>query len=428
MQNIRIENGSDILNFGYSIWAGSEAFNGSSGSLYLDRNISGLMPFKDNTLITSVTIGNQVSAIPANCFDNCSALTNITIGSEVISIGYSAFAGCIGITQIISNATTPPALSSNTFYNVSTSIPIYVPCGSYIDYQKAQYWSGFTNFVDYCTEVIPAENSAVISWTEIENAAYYEVFIYADASHTQIIGHYIVYADGTVIKRKSGDEFSLLVEGLSASTPYYFTITSYHSNDTEIVTFTGDFQTTAAINFIAVTNIANVPTATTVGTPLTLIGTVEPSNATNQTIVWRVKDAGATGANITGNVLNTIANGAVKVTATITDGLAMSTNYVQDFNIMVNAVGIGIVETDNYPSLRVYPNPAGNQLIVEIAGKFPNDGNVIEIYDVVGQTVGAGFKPVPTNAGNGIVIDISHLATGIYFLKIDKHVIKFVKE
>ena len=66
LQNIRIENGSDILNFGYSIWAGSEAFNGSSGSLYLDRNISGLMPFKDNTLITSVTIGNQVSTIPAN--------------------------------------------------------------------------------------------------------------------------------------------------------------------------------------------------------------------------------------------------------------------------------------------------------------------------------------------------------------------------
>ena len=97
--------------------------------------------------------------------------------------------------------------------------------------------------------------------------------------------------------------------------------------------------------------------------------------------------------------------------------------------LTLTVTSVGIVGANGIrPEIRVYPNPAKNELIVEIAGQARNDGNVIEIYDVVGCNVGAGLKPAPTNAGNGIVIDIAHLATGIYFLKIDKHVIKFVKE
>jgi len=37
---------------------------------------------------------------------------------------------------------------------------------------------------------------------------------------------------------------------LSASTPYYYTIISYNSEDTEIVTFIGDFTTTSSNNSI----------------------------------------------------------------------------------------------------------------------------------------------------------------------------------
>ena len=68
---------------------------------------------------------------------------------------------------------------------------------------------------------------------------------------------------------------------------------------------------------------------------LTLDGTVEPSNATNQAIVWTVKTAGTTGASITGgNTLNTTTAGTVTITATITDGLCGS-DYTQDFTIDV---------------------------------------------------------------------------------------------
>ncbi|MCL2405316.1 MAG: copper amine oxidase N-terminal domain-containing protein [Defluviitaleaceae bacterium] len=88
-------------------------------------------------------------------------------------------------------------------------------------------------------------------------------------------------------------------------------------------------------NFAPVTNITDVPTTTLAAVPLNLTSTVAPSYATNQTIVWSVQDAGATGATITGNTLDTTAVGTVTVRATILDGMAVGTPYVQDFNITV---------------------------------------------------------------------------------------------
>ena len=86
-----------------------------------------------------------------------------------------------------------------------------------------------------------------------------------------------------------------------------------------------------------VTGITGVPTTATAGTDLTLSGTVAPTNATNKSIVWSVKNAGTTGAGITGNTLSTTAAGSVTVTATITNGLTASSNYTRDFTMTVNA-------------------------------------------------------------------------------------------
>ncbi|MCL2132590.1 MAG: T9SS type A sorting domain-containing protein [Lentimicrobiaceae bacterium] len=98
-----------------------------------------------------------------------------------------------------------------------------------------------------------------------------------------------------------------------------------------------------------------------------------------------------------------------------------STEVVAEF-----VVGnVGIVETLHASSLRVYPNPTDGKLIIEIAGQARNDAEIVEIYDVVGQVVGA-YRIRPKNTEP--VIDISHLASGLYFLKIGNKVIKVVKE
>ena len=77
----------------------------------------------------------------------------------------------------------------------------------------------------------------------------------------------------------------------------------------------------SGMEFVPVTNIEGVHETVTAGVPLVLKGTVAPSNATNQAIVWSVADAGTTGATIDGTTLNTTAAGEVTVTATITGGM-----------------------------------------------------------------------------------------------------------
>ncbi len=50
--------------------------------------------FKDNSGITSVTIGENVTEIGASAFKGCTGLTSIVIGSNVTTIGQNAFSGC----------------------------------------------------------------------------------------------------------------------------------------------------------------------------------------------------------------------------------------------------------------------------------------------------------------------------------------------
>jgi hypothetical protein len=84
-----------------------------------------------------------------------------------------------------------------------------------------------------------------------------------------------------------------------------------------------------------------------------------------------------------------------------------------------------VVETDNYPSLRIYPNPVTNgQLTIEHGQlKF---GDRIEIFDINGKRVHVERLP-DTHHPTSVTINISHLPDGIYILKIGNQTVKFVK-
>ena len=103
-------------------------------------------PFSNiSSQITSFIFGDSVKHVPAYLCYEMSNLTSITIPNSVISIEDYAFYDCSGLTSIESLAETPPTLGSDAFYNVSTTIPVYVPCGSVSAYQSAEGWNAFTN-------------------------------------------------------------------------------------------------------------------------------------------------------------------------------------------------------------------------------------------------------------------------------------------
>ncbi|MCL1856770.1 MAG: hypothetical protein FWF84_03895, partial [Kiritimatiellaeota bacterium] len=150
--------------------------------------------------------------------------------------------------------------------------------------------------------------------------------------------------------------------------------------------------TAASTPFVPVTNITGVPTTATVGEPLTLGGTVLPSNATHKTIVWSVSDDGGTDAAITGNILAATIPGTVTLTATIEGGLAAGTDYTRDFTLVISA-------SAPYLSAPYLSAPAGN-----VGGSSGSGGM-------------AGIPPPSlTTAYNGFLYDDNNTVRGTLVL------------
>ena len=176
--------------------------------------------------------------------------------------------------------------------------------------------------------------------------------------------------------------------------------------------FTKDFTITVNPAFVAVANVAGVPTTATAGTPLTLTGTVVPSDATNKTIVWSVQSAGTTGATITGgNTLNTTAAGTVTVRATIASGATATADYTQDFNITVTAKQVTGTEINDAPLATLYPNPTSSMFTLE----FEVNG----VYNITLTDMSGKVLLRETVAGQTARINVSNYPAGTYLLTID---------
>ena len=100
--------------------------------------------------LTSIEIPNSVTSIGTHAFSNCSGLTSIKISNSVTSIGLSAFYKCRGLTSITVLADNPPTIAQGgAFFDVNTSIPVLVPCGS-VEAYMVEHWGGFSNFIGCC--------------------------------------------------------------------------------------------------------------------------------------------------------------------------------------------------------------------------------------------------------------------------------------
>ena len=113
---------------------------------------------------------------------------------------------------------------------------------------------------------------------------------------------------------------------------------------------------------LPVTGIVGVPLRATLGVPLTLTGTVVPSNASVQTIAWSVKDAGTTFATIDGNTLTTKGTGTVVVTATISNGLGPGKDFKKDYVINSSSNPSVVIITATCDSNSTI-NPNGPQVV-----------------------------------------------------------------
>ena len=79
-------------------------------------------------------IGNNIHAIPADCFNDCEKLRIVFIGSKVNKIGDRAFRKCVNLDTIYANPIIVPTLGSNVFNFTPSSKVVVTNCDS--DYSK----------------------------------------------------------------------------------------------------------------------------------------------------------------------------------------------------------------------------------------------------------------------------------------------------
>ena len=164
LKDLHIEDGESTLEF-YSYNSYHTPFKDSPlEKVYLGRNVIGsdrnksIYLFFNKQLLTSLTIGNNVTKININSFEDCVGLTSVIIPNNVTNIESSAFRGCTNLKDIFYTSVTPPTslwLAENT----------YIPNKD--AYSKAKVSGGSGNFIEYVTF-----SNTTFTYGEIPNATF----------------------------------------------------------------------------------------------------------------------------------------------------------------------------------------------------------------------------------------------------------------
>jgi len=327
----------------------------------------------------SLTIGNSVTTIGDGAFGYCSGFRgSLTIPNSVTTIGGKAFVSCIGFTGSLTIGNSVTSIGNDAFFDCRhftsiTSNAIIPPALKGIDV--------FDYFLITIPVYVPCGTSKNYQsvWNFFPN--YIE---YADTtSHTAAICRGETYADA---------DFADLMQ---AGT-YYKTRVDVRGCDSII-------QLTLTVN------------------PLP-----EPRISRNGNVL-----TASTASGYQWYYNNEIIPGATVQSYTCTeDGIyfvEIGNGYgckarSADINIYL-IVGINNYEpqTTNY---EVYPNPTTGKLSV-VSYQLSETGGEVKMYDVVGQVV---FVSALSPQSPETTIDISGLASGLYFLKVNNKVIKVIKQ
>ena len=226
---------------------GSWAFENCSSltSVTIGESVTsiGSWAFENCSSLTSITIPNSVTSIGSSVFSGCYSLTSVTIGESVTSIGSYAFSWCSSLTSITCEAENPPTIGSDAFYNVSKSIPVYVPCGCVGAYKAKSSWEDFTDIqeplAEYSIEVDVNDNIMGTAKVDINSACGNQI------SATPNFGYHLVqWSDGNTDNPRSlvltqdtilTAEFALTQSGQCGDNLYWELI-----DDTLHITGTGE--------------------------------------------------------------------------------------------------------------------------------------------------------------------------------------------
>ncbi len=169
-----------------------------------------------------------------------------------------------------------------------------------------------------------------------------------------------------------------------------------------VVTFEGSFIATCEVTVsepnVAATGVSLDQTTLALapaGTA-TLVATVAPNDATDQSVTWTSSDEAV--ATVTDGVVTAVAEGSCTITATTTDG-----GFTATCSVTVQSNGIENMKA----AFRVYPNPVQDILVIE--GKNIRS---VAIYSITGTPL------LIVKEGMKDGINVAAFKSGMYLLKV----------
>ena len=329
--------------------------------------------------LPSIIIPEGVKTIRGSAFAGCTGIASITLPNSVKTIGESAFSGCINLTSM----TIPDGVTSinkGTFYSCVNLTSITLPNSL----TTISMWA-FSRCYKLTSITIPG------NVTSIGLAAFYECMNLTSITNLNL-KPIAIYPDVFYNVPQSICKLKVPTSAVSA----------YQNAD-------------VWENF----NIEG--------------GGILVNTASNFNSFGYTEGAGLYEENETAYVIATARDGYKFVNWTI-DGEAVSDKTLYRFTVTENVklvanfereVGIEELQVTSY-ELQVYPNPTRGEIQVT---SYELQVTSVEVFDVFGRNVGIKF---PSFGGAGVVKspsfggvrggDISHLPTGIYFLRIQTEI------
>jgi len=166
---------------------------------------------------------------------------------------------------------------------------------------------------------------------------------YSDISLEMALGNTLSSIKNSGTALDAGKDYTV-TESTNVTVSKEYLASLANGNYILIFTFDNGYNASMAVTVtdstVSVTNITLAYSKVAPGGQLTLSGTIAPTNASNKTIVWSLKDSGTTGASVEGSNFSATANGTAIVTATIANGISAGTDYVKEFTITVSSVAV----------------------------------------------------------------------------------------
>ncbi|GHT19895.1 hypothetical protein FACS189429_7930 [Bacteroidia bacterium] len=375
--------------------------------------------------LISVNLSDSLTSIGTFAFAYCDALRSITIPSSVTSIGDWAFAGCTALTFITNNAIIPPAIGgTNVFNNLSSSLPVHIPCGTYLAYQNSAWSQYFVDFVvdGAKTEGITSYNEKICYGTTFTDENFttplnltgiYYVDLFNIAGCDSIVALHLTVLPQIQPKVINtticyGENYLFKGENRHETGTYKDTLQTINNCDSIII-----------LNLIvdALVGQPNDFSVIHFNNGHKIFWTAATNNGS-----YEIYRNGELLANVTSTSYqdnNLVAGNTYCYKVKSKSANGCYGDFTQQECIEASNTGIDEISAN---TISIYPNPATD--IITIDNIQPNE--TITITDLSGRIVGA-LRATPLQNGRQ-TINVSSLPQGVYLLRVGNEIAKLIKK